>query len=84
MTTKIKALLCGLALLTMSACTAPDRTRYTLEKAGFTDISLGGYSFFECGEDDHFATKFDANNSQGLRVSGTVCCGMLKGCTVRF
>ena len=66
-------------------CTAPDRTYETLDKAGYKHIEVGGHSWFECGEDDTFATEFTAVNPSGRRVSGTVCCGLVaKGCTIRF
>ena len=65
-------------------CTSPDRTKETLTKAGYTDIEIGGYDLFSCGEDDDFATNFIANNPTGQRVSGTVCCGILKRCTIRY
>lgn len=70
--------------LMLIGCTAPDRTKEALIKAGFTDIEIGGYDIFSCGEDDDFATKFTATNPAGLRVGGTVCCGILKGCTIRY
>lgn len=66
-------------------CTAPDETRDTLIKAGYTDIEVKGHSWLECGKGDTFATRFAATNSNGLRISGTVCCGLAtKGCTIRY
>jgi major membrane immunogen (membrane-anchored lipoprotein) len=73
-----------LSLMLLIGCTSSDRTTETLEKAGYTDIQTGGYDWFGCSEDDDFKTKFQANNPQGQMVSGTVCCGLLKGCTIRF
>lgn len=66
------------------ACTDDSRSAEALRKAGFTDIRLTGYSYFACGEDDAFRTDFVAKNPQGVDVSGTVCCGWLKSCTIRF
>ena len=80
---KIVYLILFVCLLVIG-CTAPDRTNETLEKAGYTNIQVEGYDFFSCGEDDHFSTKFTADNPAGQKVSGTVCCGFLKGCTIRF
>lgn len=68
----------------LSACTAPDDTRRTLSDAGYTDIEVGGFAPFFCGRDDVFATQFTATNPLGNRVRGAVCCGWMKGCTVRF
>lgn len=67
------------------ACTDEISTKSTLTSAGYTDIQTYGYSFWSCGEDDAFHTKFTAINPIGKRVSGTVCCGFLvKDCTIRF
>lgn len=76
----IIALLASFAL----ACTAPDATKETLRKSGYKDIQTGGYNVFACGRDDNFATEFTATNPAGERVSGVVCCGLWKNCTVRF
>jgi hypothetical protein len=55
-----------------------------LEKAGYSEIQTTGYAAFECGKDDDFHTGFRAKNPAGTLVEGTVCCGFLKGCTIRF
>ncbi len=73
----------ALALLCLS-CTDDDRTIQTLNNAGFTDIETTGYEFFDCSEDDTFKTGFKAKNINGMPVSGTVCCGMMKNCTIRY
>jgi hypothetical protein len=65
-------------------CTDESATRETLRKAGFTEVQTTGYSAFACSEDDNFSTGFRAKNPQGQVVEGTVCCGFLKSCTVRF
>jgi hypothetical protein len=75
-------LLLGLALV---ACTDDSATIRTLNDSGYTDIQTTGYSWFECGSDDHYHTGFQAKNPAGKVVNGTVCCGlMFKGCTIRF
>lgn len=66
------------------SCTDDSRTRQTLEDSGFTEVTVGGYDFFACSKDDTYHTSFTAKNSRGKVVSGTVCCGVLKSCTVRF
>lgn len=79
----MKKQLLVIALLCLS-CTSEDRTVETVAKYGLTDVKTHGYAPFSCGEDDTFATRFSAVNSKGARVSGVVCCGVLKSCTVRF
>lgn len=71
-------------MLFLVGCTEPDMTRETLHKAGFYDVEITGYSAFACSEDDTFATGFKAKNSNGNIVEGTVCCGLLKSCTIRY
>ena len=73
-----------LLLVFIAGCTDHDATKETLEKAGYTEITTGGYDVFGCGKDDFFSTKFEATNPAGQKVSGTVCCGIFKKCTVRF
>jgi hypothetical protein len=72
------------ALLLLAGCTCSSATQETLRKAGYTNVTTGGHSFLACSEDDFSATKFTADNPAGERVSGTVCCGVLKHCTIRF
>lgn len=81
-----RLLLTAILLATcLLGCTDEGSTRSTLQKAGFTNISVGGYSWFSCSEDDTTQTEFTATNPRGQRVSGTVCCGLVvKACTIRF
>jgi hypothetical protein len=60
------------------------RARSSLASAGYSDISLQGVSFFGCGDDDSLSREFTATNPQGARVSGVLCCGIFKACTIRF
>lgn len=73
-----------ITLLCACACTDADATRETAESMGFTNVQIGGYAFFQCSDDDKFQTEFQATNPQGRRVNGVVCCGLLKGCTLRL
>ncbi len=75
-------ILLAVALVGPRACTAPGRSRRALEDEGFEDIETGGYDIWSCGSGDQFHTRYKATRS-GRRVSGVVCCGILKGCTVR-
>lgn len=72
------------SLLLVAGC-APgnERAMKALRGAGYTDIKLGNYPFFMCGRDDGLNVEFSAKGPSGARVEGAVCCGMLKGCTVR-
>jgi len=60
-----------------------DVTRKTLHSAGYSGVVAGGYSLFGCG-DDFYRTRFVAIDPSGQTVNGVVCCGILKGCTIRF
>lgn len=70
--------------IALAGCTNQSGAIEALNKAGFTNIEVGGYDLFACGEDDAFSTRFTATNPQGQRVSGTVCSGWFKGSTIRF
>lgn len=81
----MKKLILTLALLTAAACTDEEASMRALNGAGYTSISLTGYSHFGCGRDDTFRTGFVAKGPTGVMVSGVVCCGMwAKGCTIRM
>lgn len=71
------------AVLTMTACTDEDESRQALNEAGYSDVVVGGYALFQCGKGDNFATKFSAKGPTGVPVRGAVCCGWMKGCTIR-
>lgn len=72
------------ALGFLAACDDPNTAKRTLSQMGYTDIEITGYSLFGCGKDDDFHTGFAATSPNGLRVTGVVCSGWLKGATVRF
>ena len=73
-----------LAAVFLAGCSDADKTEATLKAHGFTEIRTTGYSFFGCGKDDTFSTGFKAKSPIGAPVEGVVCCGILKGCTVRL
>lgn len=74
--------LCAALLL---GCTQPDTAKRVLEGAGYTEVKVGGYDFFNCSKDDTYRTKFVAKGANGKPVSGVVCAGLLfKGATVRL
>lgn len=71
--------------VTLSACTVSDsEARSVLKKAGYTNIEIGGYDMFACSDEDTFASQFTATNANGMKIHGTVCCGWLKSCTIRY
>ena len=74
----------GLALALCVGCTSPNRTTQALEAEGYTEIEITGYKAFKCSEEDTFSTGFKAVNEAGKTVEGAVCCGVLKGCTIRY
>lgn len=67
-----------------ASCTDENASRSALTKQGFTDIKIEGVAWWACGEGDSYATKFTAKNSNGMQVSGAVCCGVVKSCTIRW
>ena len=73
----------GLAICN-SSTDIDDRALGVLDAAGFSQVELEGIAWLSCGEHDTFSRKFSATNPRGRRVSGVVCCGYSKMCTVRF
>lgn len=71
-------------ILLLSACSSSSDANKALKANGFTEIKTFGRAFFACSEGDTFATKFQATNAKGERVTGTVCSGWLKGSTIRY
>ncbi len=67
----------------LTSCTNASDSHQALTEAGYTDVDIGGYAWLQCGKDDTFATKFSAKGPTGVPVNGAVCCGWLKGCTIR-
>lgn len=64
-----------------------DQTQETitfLEQQGFRQVSITGYDPFSCSRDDISSIGFTAINSNGYKVSGTICSGLLKGKTIRY
>ena len=75
-----------IGLLALAGCeTTPDEAADTLDKAGFTNIKTGDSVWFGCdSKGDKMGREFTATNSNGRQVSGVVCCGTWKRCTIRF
>lgn len=73
-----------LILLALTACTNESSSEHALRSAGFSEITFQGYDMFACSDSDTFATKFTAKNPSDVFVKGTVCCGWVKNCTIRY
>lgn len=69
-------------LLTFGCTKSNSEVQRILEREGYTDISLQGYAWFGCSDDDTFANKFVAKKN-GQVVEGVVCSGWMKGYTIR-
>jgi hypothetical protein len=65
------------------ALTEPEKTKEILEAQGYSHVEITGYRWVTCGEDT-FATGFRAISPAGIKVSGAVCSGWMKGHTIRF
>jgi hypothetical protein len=70
--------------VTVGGCTNDSDSTRALQSAGFSNIRTTGYRMWGCGESDTYHTGFVATNPAGQEVSGVVCCGTFKGCTIRF
>lgn len=68
----------------LTACTDAPRSMRVLEDAGYTDVQLTGYDAWACSDSDNYSTGFTAKGPTGRRVSGAVCCGFTKNCTIRL
>jgi len=55
-----------------------------LTEQGYTDIVIGNYDWWGCGENDWWQTEFKAISPSGQEVTGTVCKGLWKKKTIRF
>ncbi len=61
-----------------------ERFQNAARNEGLTDAVQGSdYDYFECGSGDWWVDHIDAKRGD-VPVSGTVCCGILKGCTIRW
>lgn len=77
-------LLLLILVLLIPGCTSSDSATTTLTKAGYTNIQTGGWDVLGCSDDDFTATSFTATNQLNQTVTGTVCCGIFKKCTIRY
>lgn len=61
-----------------------ERAQNALKANGFKKAQLGESERRRCGEGDRYGKHFTAKNVNNEDVSGVVCCGWNKGCTIRF
>jgi hypothetical protein len=81
---KVKVFALMIIVAVLAGCSDPPSAKRALHGAGYSDISVGGYSWFSCGGEDTYATKFTAKGPSGVPVSGAVCSGLFfKNSTIR-
>ncbi|XAI95956.1 hypothetical protein [Microcystis phage Mwe-JY26] len=74
-----------IAVLALAACSDAPGTVRAAEAMGLREVKPRGYTLFGCSKDDFFQTRFEAIGSNGQRVSGVACRGILfKGTTIRL
>lgn len=70
-----------------------ERLRKSMKAEGLEDVQTHGYDFFECGYGDVWVEGFTAKRPEVVEagapmtrvtVDGTLCCGIFKGCTIRW
>ena len=73
-------------LVGLTGCTNPDGAKEALKDAGYKGpITIQGHGWFDCSEDDFYATRFKAYSPDSTRiVTGCVCQGFFKGKTIRL
>lgn len=82
----------SLALYMVCGCVDQDTAERVLANHGVQNVELRGYAFGQCSEDDMFASEFSGTRREitasgdvvEVPVSGVICCGLIKLCTVRF
>ena len=77
-------LLIIIVLVASSSSTSESSAKQALLDAGYTNITLTGYEFWGCADDDIFHEGFEATGPAGRHVTGVVCSGWTKGSTIRL
>ena len=81
----MKKIILFFILLLLVGCTTEDATIKTLKKAGYSNIEITSWKPLSCGEGDWYSTGFTAENVNGEKIDGVVCCGLIfKSCTIRY
>jgi len=55
-----------------------------LQSQGFKSIDVGGWALWGCSDSDATSKHFTAINANNKQVSGVICCGYFKRCTIRW
>lgn len=71
----------GLVMYDLSA--GDEKAEKTLRDIGIKPTQIETWTFFDCGDDDTVTRGFTGIRD-GKQVQGAVCCGVLKGCYVRY
>ena len=80
-----KIALAFLAITALTACTRPHAAQELLQRQGYKNIEIQGYSWFGCDGSDFYNTKFKAISPAGYEIKGVVCEGLyFKNSTIRF
>jgi hypothetical protein len=75
----------AIAAVALGGCEVRKSTALQATHAmGFTQVELGGNSWFGCSDKEGWTRTFEATGANGTRVKGAVCKGLLKGATVRI
>ena len=76
----------GLVALMVSFQPNPTTAIDTMQSAGFQEVKVteSGSLTFRCSHGDSYFYRVEATNPLGHRVEATVCCGILKSCTIRY
>lgn len=80
---KFSIVLVFLSVFGYGCFTDDTRTTRILQESGYTNVVTTGWAF-GCSDSDTFETGFKARSPNGTPVSGVVCCGLLKSCTIRL
>ena len=76
----------GIGYLVANATPDPGTAINAVNRAGFTEARVieSGVITFRCSESDSYYYRVAAKNPKGDPTEVTVCCGILKDCTVRY
>ena len=75
----------AVSLSLLSCAVGADRAIRSAESSGLSDVVASGSAWLACSNSDMMLGQtIQATNAAGQRVTATVCCGVLKACTVRF
>lgn len=70
----------------MTSSPDPEDGKRAAEASGIADPTVieSGYINLRCGSGDNYFYRVRGKNVRGEMVTATVCCGLIKDCTVRY